>query len=886
MGERYVCKSERRRQLVAAPGSGLNGIDYLEVLDTEAAELGLERQRTLWVHFFKELPTTLTADNVVIEGGVRLKDVGVVWAYRLDTIPAGVDGGAWAAAQTRPDAREWLVVRTDSAGDFSTYSFVLRRSVADTVPPEGFDVLLSRVDFSFKVECPSDFDCAPPKTGARPPGADPQIDYLTRDFASFRRLMLDRLSEVSPQWKERNAADLGVALVEVMAYSADYLSYYQDAVATEAYLGTARKRTSLRRHARMLDYPMHDGCNARAWVTVEVSPGADGILLPGPTETTPGTVFVTTNTRGGRVLDEEQLSEAVSEGAEVFESLHDVRLYWKHSEMRFYTWGEDRCCLPQGATSATLLNEDGALHALAAGQVLLFEEVRSASTGRMEDADPARRHVVRLTRVTFTQDALLQKQVVDIEWGSEDALPFELCLWDVEVPEGAGLVPEAKGPALMTASVSGTPAMLTGITGPGLVNLSGKSGGGPPPGTKVPVSVARGNMVLVDHGRTVSGELLPPVPEEGRYRPRLARGPLTQAGRAPSGRRAVDLKSSAAAALRWSMEDVLPAIWLAEQDSGRVWVPRRTLLNSGRFSRELVAEVEEDGRARLRFGDNVMGERPPTSSRLVATYRIGNGSAGNVGAESIAHLCSPVGGDWRSAVLRVRNSLPASGGVDPESLAKVRMSAPQAFRVQQRAVTEADYAEVAQRHPEVQRAVGSLRWTGSWHTMFVTVDRRGGRPVDEEFSETLAAFLERFRLAGYDLRIEGPIFVPLDIVMTVCVKPGFLASNVEAALLEVFSSRDLPDGRRGFFHPDNFSFGQPVYLSRIIAAAMAVPGVQWVDTEEAAGKPNRFRRWGQAPRDEWEEGLIAMDRLEIARLDNDPSQPENGKIDFHMLGGL
>lgn len=844
MGERYVCKSERRRQLVAAPGSGLNGIDYLEVLDTEAAELGLERQRTLWVHFFKELPTTLTADNVAIEGGVRLKDVGVVWAYRLDTIPPGVDGGAWAAAQTRPDAREWLVVRTDSAGDFSTYSFVLRRSVADTVPPEGFDVLLSRVDFTFKVECPSDFDCAPPKTGARPPGADPQIDYLTRDFASFRRLMLDRLSEVSPQWKERNAADLGVALVEVMAYTADYLSYYQDAVATEAYLGTARKRTSLRRHARMLDYPMHDGCNARAWVTVEVSEGADGILLPGSTETTPGTVFVTTNTRGGRVLDEQQFSEAVSEGAEVFESLHDVRLYWKHSEMRFYTWGEDRCCLPQGATSATLLNEGGALHALAVGQVLLFEEVRSASTGRVEDADPARRHVVRLTRVTFAQDALLQKQVVDIEWGSEDALPFELCLWDVEVPEGTG------------------------------------------PGAKAPVSVARGNMVVVDHGRTVSGELLPPVPEEGRYRPRLARGPLTQAGRAAGGRRALDLKASAAAAFRWSMEDVLPAIWLAEQDSGRVWMPRRTLLNSGRFSRELVAEVEEDGRARLRFGDNVLGERPPMSSRLVATYRIGNGSAGNVGAESISHLCSPMGGDWRNAVLRVRNALPASGGVDPESLAKVRISAPQAFRVQQRAVTEADYAEVAQRHPEVQRAVGSLRWTGSWHTMFVTVDRRGGRPVDEEFSEALASFLERFRLAGYDLRIEGPIFVPLDIVMTVCVKPGFLASNVKAALLEVFSSRDLPDGRRGFFHPDSFSFGQPVYLSRIIAAAMAVPGVQWVDTEEAAGKPNRFRRWGQAPRDEWEEGLIAMERLEIARLDNDPSQPENGKIDFQMLGGL
>ena len=64
--------------------------------------------------------------------------------------------------------------------------------------------------------------------------------------------------------------DLGVTLVELLAYVGDYLSYYQDAVATEAYLDTARLRISVRRHARLVDYAMHEGCNARAWVCVEV----------------------------------------------------------------------------------------------------------------------------------------------------------------------------------------------------------------------------------------------------------------------------------------------------------------------------------------------------------------------------------------------------------------------------------------------------------------------------------------------------------------------------------------------------------------------------------------------------------------------------------------
>jgi hypothetical protein len=71
---------------------------------------------------------------------------------------------------------------------------------------------------------------------------DPPIDYTVKDYESFRRLMLDRIALVAPEWTERNPADLGVALVELVAYVADYLSYEQDAVATEAYLGTARRR--------------------------------------------------------------------------------------------------------------------------------------------------------------------------------------------------------------------------------------------------------------------------------------------------------------------------------------------------------------------------------------------------------------------------------------------------------------------------------------------------------------------------------------------------------------------------------------------------------------------------------------------------------------------
>ena len=144
------------------------------------------------------------------------------------------------------------------------------QSLSNPLPPDGFDPILSRVAFSFKVECPSEFDCLLDEVCPSERIEAPAINYLAKDYASFRQLMLDRLAVVMPNWQERNPADVGIALVEVLAYVGDYLSYYQDAVATEAYLGTARQRVSLRRHARLLDYVMHEGCNARTWVHVTV----------------------------------------------------------------------------------------------------------------------------------------------------------------------------------------------------------------------------------------------------------------------------------------------------------------------------------------------------------------------------------------------------------------------------------------------------------------------------------------------------------------------------------------------------------------------------------------------------------------------------------------
>ena len=76
MSARYICCDALRRTAVLT--SGLNGIDFLEVLDQEAP-IEADRQRFLMVHFLKGLSSlALAPDNVRIEGGERVQDIEVV----------------------------------------------------------------------------------------------------------------------------------------------------------------------------------------------------------------------------------------------------------------------------------------------------------------------------------------------------------------------------------------------------------------------------------------------------------------------------------------------------------------------------------------------------------------------------------------------------------------------------------------------------------------------------------------------------------------------------------------------------------------------------------------------------------------------------------------
>lgn len=559
--------------------------------------------------------------------------------------------------------------------------------------------------------------------------------------------------------------------------------------------------------------------------------------------------------------------------------------------------------------------------------VMIFEEVKGPKTGNSADADPMRRHAVRLTRVEKGVDPLNGKLIVEIEWAIEDALPFPVCISSIKEDDCSLIcdVTVVRGNVLLVDNGEGVEDDLGQVPTNTLLPECGdecsarealKIAGwyrptlprpevtfSQPLEPCVPVSktctrkltpatatlkqgvrqalpqVTLYGIPAASDGTAAFGpnDIIDPEPlakdllDESKPKTKYLRGQLSQATQ--------DLLKKYNPAkpispeLRESLIDELEAI-------RQIWEPVQDLLASAPEDRHFVVEIDNDQRSHLRFGDGELGRMPDAGMTFRAVYRVGNGSSGNVGAETISHIVFrnnlPHGME-----IRPRNPFPATGGTAPEPIAEAKLYAPRAFRKElQRAIMANDYAQIVMRdfRHKVQRAAATLRWTGSWYEVMVAVDPLGSEEAEEELLCEITSCLYQYRRIGHDVVVKPGRYVPLFIAMTVCVLPHYLRGHVKAALLDVFSNRLLPDGRKGFSHPDNLTFGEGIYLSKLVAAAQAVEGVESVVV-------TTLERSFEGPNHEIENGILPFGPLEVARCDNNPDFPENGTLTLDVRGG-
>jgi predicted phage baseplate assembly protein len=319
----------------------------------------------------------------------------------------------------------------------------------------------------------------------------------------------------------------------------------------------------------------------------------------------------------------------------------------------------------------------------------------------------------------------------------------------------------------------------------------------------------------------------------------------------------------------------------------RPWQPRPTLLDSPPDEQVFRVEVDDQGDATVVFGDNIFGRQPDETARITATYRVGGGTVGNVAADTLI-LPRPRPDERTPWLTSVTNPLPARGGRDRETSDHARRFGPATFKQPLVAVTAGDYQTFAQSfvdpqgQPLLQRASAAFRWTGSWPTAVLAVDPRGEERLEGGLRSDLLAFLEGRRLAGYDLDVIRALYVPVELAIEFCLARGFRAGDVQQQLQQVLGSGDLPGGRRGFFHPDNFSFGDNLYVSQLYATIMTVAGVESAQITRLAKL--RAARPDAETSANLRQGYLRAGADQIIRLDNDRNFPENGTLAIRPKG--
>ncbi|MFZ4662627.1 MAG: putative baseplate assembly protein [Caldilineaceae bacterium] len=221
------------------------------------------------------------------------------------------------------------------------------------------------------------------------------------------------------------------------------------------------------------------------------------------------------------------------------------------------------------------------------------------------------------------------------------------------------------------------------------------------------------------------------------------------------------------------------------------------------------------------------GRIPPKGSKIRATYRyVANGAKGNVGAGTVTQIRKlSTGGS-----VQVTNLLPATGGVDEESIEETKRRAPQAIRTQDRAVTIADYEylarEIGSKRVALVRCLSprihtqedydnklipdQLKPNDPWH--YGNIDRSPGNinlivveaqtkampGLSEQLQREIENFLSSRRLVTTTVHVTDPRYVKINVTVKFAIWPTALATQ---GLTEEWVETTYAEKIRQFLHP-------------------------------------------------------------------------------------
>jgi hypothetical protein len=252
--------------------------------------------------------------------------------------------------------------------------------------------------------------------------------------------------------------------------------------------------------------------------------------------------------------------------------------------------------------------------------------------------------------------------------------------------------------------------------------------------------------------------------------------------------------------------------------------------------------------------------------------------------------------------------------LDPAEMEKARNEGPRLTEEVRRMVTLADHESLLEAHPLVARARARLVWSGAWYTILVAALLEGNKGLDDplhvgaapasgipsELNEVLwnkvvvfqrveelalppvnekltvrrllRVMIEKNRMVGSEVFLETAKAAAITFALSIRAKKGFFRTELKQALNQVFTSDE-----GGFFEPGRLAFGEDLFASDIIEAAMAVEGVE-------VACINRFKRVGGYP-DRTAAGVIEIAEDEFALCENNRAKPQNGTFRITVNAG-
>ena len=666
---------------------------------------------------------------------------------------------------------------------------------------------------------------ATPSRPVQAPPGQAAINYLGRDYAAFTSLMRSRVSQIvryDSAWALDHPADPMTTLIEALAYAGDHLSFRQDAAGTESYLPTARHRLSLRRHARLRDYGVNDGCNARTALVFTVK--SNGVIPAGLQVVTQQPGIVTMNLPA---------TQDLTASTTVFETMADLPVSLLRNNLAYPLARSAAYTLPQGAIQAQL---NTAQTGLVPGQLVAFVQT-AAPAGA---AQPFGAQVVRLIKVELLPNGNNPPYATMITWHPEDALTKPLT---VAVQNQAGMVQLYGNVGLADhgRTIAVTPMPDTAPAGRvyrPIIEVEDPVSAAPMPAS---VAAFDGSQDIAEAALLVPSAKASLAPDPGQ-----ANLCVKMLGERPGMAKVVDL-----------------------------WTARQDLMSTPPAGRAFAAAPEDGygGNRRhlfLRFGDGALGEAPAPGTTFTATVRVGDGQSGRVRANALVQIVGST-----PMISWVSNPLPATPA-QPELNESVRLFATTSFRTNLRGIDPDDWERLAQSDPLVTEA--DARLVNGYAPCIVGI---ATTTTPDGYTYPIAkARLMEYAVLGAPPTIQQESDVPINVSLVVYCSQG---SNIGAArerLLRRIGAGAKTDGGPAHFHPTAWPLGRPVILADLIALLGADPVVSLVVSDPAMDPRVVFQTVSGRDNtvDNIKAGRIAIGSNERARAGNDGFHPELGIV--------